>query len=382
VDQTVPASRFRSPRLIAAIAVVIIVIVSATATALYLGMPHVPIVAVASPTPPPTLAPTQAPTASPTSSPSASPSPSASSSPAGPDPLLGKDGRLTVLLLGSDYRPSHAGNRTDVIMIVSLNPVTGAVSAASIPRDTAGFPTSSSQTYGAKINGLYQSLISRLGQGKAAQEMKRIVGAGIGVEIDSYAFIGFDGVRSLVNGVGGVDVVLAKSVSDPYYWVTSRHRGVHFPAGRNHLNGDRALIFSRTRKGDNDFERARRQQLLVAGAVDAVRKRGLEKLPQLIVLAKRSVKTDLPIASAPKLFEIIGKAKVDDAAKIVFGPKKWATGSSGTSFRLKLNVVRAWTAEWMGPVIAPPSPVLLPPPPPPAGLAGPSAAPIPGARPS
>jgi LCP family protein required for cell wall assembly len=321
------------------------------------------------------------PTPSPTAS-SATPGPSASPAPAGPDTLLGADGRLTILLLGSDYRPSHTGNRTDVIMVVSLNPTTGAVSVASIPRDTAGFPTSSTQTYGAKVNGLYQSLISRLGQEKAAQEMKRIVGAGIGVEIDSYAFIGFDGVRQLVNAIGGVDVVLAKSVSDPYYWVTARNRGVFFPAGRNHLNGDRALIFSRTRKGDNDFERARRQQLLVAGAVDAVRKRGLEKLPQLIALARRSVKTDLPLSSAAKLFEIIGKAKVDDAAKIVFGPTKWATGTSGTSFQLKLTVVRQWAAEWMGPITAAapsPSPT-MPSPPPRAGL--PASSVPPGARPS
>ena len=385
MDQTVPASRFRSPRLIAAVAIVIIIVVGATATALYLGRPHTPIIAAASlaPSPTPTPALSTAPTPNPTASPSTSPEPSASPLPPGADPLLGTDGRLTILLLGSDYRPSHAGNRTDVIMVVSLNPVTGAVAAASIPRDTAGFPTSSTQTYGAKVNALYQSLISRVGQPKAAQEMKRIVGSGIGVEIDSYAFIGFDGVRQLVNGVGGVDIVLAKSVSDPYYWVTPRNRGVFFPAGRNHLNGDRALIFSRTRKGDNDFERARRQQLLVGGAVDAVRKRGLERLPQLIALARRSVKTDLPLTSAPRLFEIIGKAKVDDAAKIVFGPTKWATGSSGTSFQLKLNVVRQWTAEWMGPVSAAPIPSATIPPAPPAPPAGLAASSVPrGARPS
>ena len=124
--------------------------------------------------------------------------------------------------------------------------------------------------------------------------MKRIVGSGIGVEVDSYAVIGFEGVRQLVNAVGGIDVVLTKSVSDPYYWVTSSKRGVFFPNGRNHLTGDRALIFARTRKGDNDFERARRQQLLVAGAVNAVRERGLRNLTQLIPVADRYVKTDLP----------------------------------------------------------------------------------------
>lgn len=283
--------------------------------------------------------------------------------------LLGNDGRLTVLLLGSDYRPSSAGNRTDTIMIVSIDPTSGAVSAASIPRDTTGFPTSASRRYGAKINGLYQSLISRLGQAKAAREMKRIIGSGIGVEIDSYAVVGFEGVRQLINAVGGVDVVLPRAVSDPYYWVTPRNRGVFFAKGRNHLNGDRALIFARTRKGDNDFERARRQQLLVGGAVDAVRERGLKNLPRLIAIAARFVKTDLPLKSAPQLFDIIAKAKIGDATRIVFGPTKWATGGSGSSFSLKLNVVRGWTREFMAPLA--PAPSTKPPVAPPHGGATP-----------
>jgi hypothetical protein len=96
---------------------------------------------------------------------------------------------------------------------------------------------------------------------------------------------------------------------------------------------------------------------MVAGAVDAVRKRGLENLPKLLTIAKRFVKTDLPLASAPQLFGIIAKAKVGDAARVVFGPTKWASGSAGSSFSLKLKEVRAWTATWMAPVaaVAPPS---------------------------
>jgi LCP family protein required for cell wall assembly len=331
----------------AAAAVVVIV-----AVATMLPRPTATVIAVASPSPTatPTPRPTATPTAQPTPSPTPVPTPSPTISPA--DKLLGTDGRLTVLLLGSDYRPAHPGNRTDVMMVVSIDPTTGAVAAASIPRDTTAFPTSSKGTYNAKVNGLYQSLISRYGQPKAARKMKRIVGAGIGVEIDAYAVVGFEGVRQLVNAVGGVDVTLAKSVSDPEYWVSPHHQGVYFPAGHNHLNGDRALIFARTRKGDNDFERARRQQLLVAGAVDAVRDRGLSKLPALVSIGKRFVKTDLPLAAAPELFAIVAKADIAHPTGVVFGPTKWASAASGTSFKLKLGEVRRWTAKWMAPVVS------------------------------
>jgi LCP family protein required for cell wall assembly len=330
-------ARFRRlpVRLLAAVGAVGLVVVAVVA-AMLIGRPSEPVVAIASPSPTATLRPTPTPTSSPT--PTASPLPTASPSLA-PDPVLGTDGRLTILLLGSDYRASHAGTRT-----------TGAVAAASIPRDTVNFPTSSKATYRAKVNGLYQSLIGRMGQPQAAREMKRIIGDGIGVEVDSYAVIGFEGVRQLVNAVGGLDVTLARAVNDPYYWVTSQKQGVYFPAGRNHLNGDRALIFARTRKGDNDFERARRQQLLIGAAVVAVRERGLGNLPKLLAIAERFVRTDLPLRSAPKLFELVATANVGDAERIVFGPTKWATGGAGSSFTLKLDVVRAWTAEWMAPV--------------------------------
>lgn len=359
LDVAAPRRRF-PPRVTRRAAIVWAVIAvalgaSIVAAVVLVGRPHqAPVAAAPTPSPTPTATPSPTPSPTPTSTPRPSPS-AAPTPPPGPDPVLGTDGRFTILLLGSDYRPSHSGNRTDVVMVVSLDPTSGAVAAASIPRDTANFPTSSRRTYGPKINGLYQSLISRIGQTKAAREMKRIIGEGIGVEIDSYAVVGFEGVRRLVNGVGGVDVVLAKAVNDPYYWVTANNRGVYFPAGRNHLNGDRALIFARTRKGDNDFERARRQQLLVAGAVDAVRKRGLSILPALLTTARRFVKTDLPLSSAPQLFGIVANARVGEATRVVFGPTKWATGGSGSSFSLKLSAVRAWAAEWMAPV-KPPTP--------------------------
>ena len=351
MDQTAPAPR-RIPPLRFVVAVLAIVLVAgtlATAAAYLAGRGADPVVAVASPTAEPTPRPTPTPTARPTPTPSPTPNPTPEPS-TGPDALLGTDGRLTVLLLGSDYRPAHPGNRTDVIMVVSLDPKTGALAAASIPRDTTNFPTSSRATYRAKVNGLYQSLIGQMGQTKAAREMKRIVGDAIGVEVDSYAVIGFGGVRSLVDAVGGVDVTLAKTVHDPYYWVSSTKRGVTFPAGRNHLDGARALIFARTRKADNDFERARRQQLLVAGAVDAVRTRGLTKLPRLLTVASKWVTTDLPLTSAPQLYDIVSKADLAGGERVVFGPRTWATSTGGTSFQLNLDRIRQWTAEWMAPV--------------------------------
>jgi polyisoprenyl-teichoic acid--peptidoglycan teichoic acid transferase len=298
-----------------------------------------PLAAVAPPSSTPTVAPsptaTSIPTATPSTAASASPTPTA-------DPLLGTDGRLTVLLLGSDYRPAHPGNRTDAIMVVSIDPTTGKSAAFSVPRDITDFPMPTAGTYGAKVTGLYQHLASTTGDGPAA--MKQAVGRAFGLEIDRYVLIGFSGVTRLVAAVGGVDVTLAAPYYDPYYWVNGHHQGWGLPAGKSHLNAADALIFARSRKGDSDFSRAKRQQQLVMAAIDKVRKRGIADLPTLISIARDTVRTDLPLARMTDLFDLFSTVDLGSAKHVVFGPKQFAVRAGGTDYRLVLAACDKWIA--------------------------------------
>jgi polyisoprenyl-teichoic acid--peptidoglycan teichoic acid transferase len=283
-----------------------------------------------------------------TLAPDVSPSPSPVPPPPEADPLLGTDGRLTVLLLGSDYRPAHPGNRTDAIMVVSVDPTTGKAAGFSIPRDTAGFPLVSGKKYGAKVNGLYAHLQSQTGNGGLA--MRKAVAKAFDIEVDGYVFVGFQGVKELVSAVGGVDVTLDKAYYDAHYWVTARKQGWGLPAGKSHLGPNDALIFARSRKGDNDFGRARRQQILVLAALDKARSRGVAALPKLLKIAARTVRTDLPLNRATDLFDIIEKTNIATVNRTVFGPTKFAGGKKGGSFALKIKECRNWIAANFPPV--------------------------------
>lgn len=288
--------------------------------------------------PPGTTLPPLPPTPSP--DPSAAPTPDPTPVPPGTDPLLGKDGRFTILLLGSDYRPAHPGNRTDAIMVVSVDPVTGDSAAFSVPRDTTNFPLPGGGVYGAKVNGLYEHLLESTHDGGTA--MKSAVAKAFGIEIDWLAFTGFAGVKQLVDAVGGVNVTLDHAYYDPYYWVNSHHQGWGLRAGTSHLSGSEALIFARSRKGDNDFGRARRQQILVMAALAKVRTLGLSRLPTLLRIAASTVRTDLPLKQAVALFGLVARADLAHAKQVVFGPTKFATGVAGSSFALNLRACRAW----------------------------------------
>jgi LCP family protein required for cell wall assembly len=309
-----------------------------------------PVALAASPSPQPSIAtPSASPSPSPSPTPTATPAPTPSPTPP-IEALTGTDGRLTMLVMGSDYRRGHPGNRTDTMMVISVDPASGKVAIASIPRDTVNFPLPDGSAFHPKVNGLFQSYVARMGDAAAGAAMKRTVGRALRVEIDKFVVIGFDGVKRLVDAVGGVDVVLARAVVDPAYWLSPTRHGVRFPAGKNHLTGERALIFARTRKGDNDFERARRQQQLMAAAVEAVRKGGLAVLPKLLKIAAVYVQTDIPFTEAARIFGIVESARTGKAAGAVFGPNKWATSTGGTSFALKIGEIRKWTARFMAPI--------------------------------
>ncbi|MEP6638127.1 MAG: LCP family protein [Chloroflexota bacterium] len=294
----------------------------------------------ASPTFPP-LPPTPSPAAS------ASAAPSESPPPPGADPLLGTDGRLTVLLLGTDYRPSHPGNRTDAIMVVSIDPTTGKSAAFSVPRDVADFPMPKSGTYPAKVNALYQHLDQTMGNG--GKGMMQAVSRAFGLEIDHYVLIGFTGVIKLVRAVGGVDVTLDHAYYDPLYWVNGHHRGWGLPAGKSHLSADEALIFARSRKGDSDFSRAKRQQQLVMAAVAKLRTRGIGDLPKLLNIARDTVRTDLPLARAADLFALYSTVDLTKVKRVVFGPRLFAVRSGGTDYRLVLDICQRWIANHFPP---------------------------------
>jgi LCP family protein required for cell wall assembly len=310
----------------------------------------------ATPPSPPPLAVGASPSATPTFPPlpptpspatSASPEPSDSPPPAGVDPLLGSDGRLTLLLMGTDYRPAHPGNRTDAMIVVSIDPTTGKSAGFSVPRDVSDFPLPKSGKYGPKVNGLYQHLDATMGNG--GKGMKQAFARAFDIEIDHYVLIGFTGVMKLVRNVGGVDVTLAEPYYDPYYWVNSHHRGWGLPAGKSHLNAEDALIFARSRKGDSDFQRAKRQQQLVIAAVAKVRKRGIDDLGKLLNIAKETVRTDLPLNRAADLFALYSTVDLAKIDRAVFGPKRFAVRNGGTDYKLVLDLCKKWIANHFPP---------------------------------
>lgn len=257
------------------------------------------------------------------------PTPKPTPEPITVDDLLGSDGRLTVLILGSDQREGVIGTRTDAIIVATLNPVSGRVVLASLPRDTVNVPIAPGRTYPGRINALFWEYERAMGKTKPA--LKRFsseLAYAFGIEIDYYAMVEFDGLIRLVNSIGGIDVTLKESLVDPTIHIGKN--GLRLRAGGHHLDGRKTLAFSRSRHSDTDYDRSRRQHQVLTAAAGKVRKRGAEQLPNLVEVARKKMITDMPLRAAPALLELAVVANLDKVKSVVLEPGLYARELPGT----------------------------------------------------
>src|SRR5207248_10957066 len=121
-----------------------------------------------------------------------------------------------------------------------------------------------------------------LGGSQTAKQTASIV---LGQRVDRYVLIGLQGVRSVVDAVGGVDITVAQPIHDDTYPTDDYgYQTVDIPAGRQHMDGDIALKYARTRHQDSDFGRiGRQQQILSAVRPALLNPINLPRLPAVAV---------------------------------------------------------------------------------------------------
>jgi LCP family protein required for cell wall assembly len=202
--------------------------------------------------------------------------------------LTEKDGLLvstptTILVLGTDggTQKGRAGsNRSDSIMLIRTDPGKKRLAFLSIPRD---LQVEIPEVGLAKINAANQLG----GPALALRTVKDLTG----LDVNHVVFVDFDRFQELINAVGGIDVTVPRPIrSDPFDCPFTAKRcaswdGWRFARGTQHMDGRRALVYSRIRHNrldprETDFTRARRQQDVVEATLDEVTSFGTAlKLP-------------------------------------------------------------------------------------------------------
>ncbi|WP_300971542.1 LCP family glycopolymer transferase [Faecalibaculum rodentium] len=173
---------------------------------------------------------------------------------------------FTVLISGNDsYGSLNENSRSDVNMLLTIDPRTQVVLITSIPRDsyltmsckkdeTACSPVDDKLTH----TGLY-------GVGTTESTIEDY----LGIEINYTVRVNFSSLVNLVDAMGGIDVEIPEGLEvDTFY--ANGTEGVK--AGWNHLEGERALAFARERHAyqDGDNQRIRNQQQVMRALIDKI----------------------------------------------------------------------------------------------------------------
>jgi polyisoprenyl-teichoic acid--peptidoglycan teichoic acid transferase len=198
--------------------------------------------------------------------------------------------RLNVLLVGSDAGPDRTGARTDTMMLASIDTTTGRTTLFALPRNIgyAQFPPDSPMALKFPkgfhdpadplsgdylLNAVYawgldhpQDAPTTPTTNPGLNLLEQSVAYMLGVDIDYYVEVNMAGFASIIDAIGGVTVDVGP-IPLPIGGVLPDGRHVkpsgYVPAGVQHLDGDQALWFARSRRDSNDYNRMGRQRCLL-----------------------------------------------------------------------------------------------------------------------
>ncbi len=228
-------------------------------------------------------------------------------------PDWGKKERVNILLLGVDRDPARLEQGepplSDTMIMVTIDPLTKQVGMLTLPRDLlVTIPGLGDR----KINAAYSN-----------GAMKDITGPGLvqatveynfGVPIHYFAEVDLDGFEQAIDTIGGVTIDVQSPIKDDKYpGEAFNYTRAYFPSGLQHMDGETALRFSRTRHDDNDFARGtRQQQMLTTLREQAIQLNLITKANQLLKDLGGTVRTDLSPTETLQLAKLGSEIKGSD----------------------------------------------------------------------
>ena len=221
-----------------------------------------------------------------------------------------------VLVLGIDRRPNEGYTvRTDTMLLVRADPSNRQLVLLSIPRDLwVTIPGRGEE----RINAAHvYGELEAPGQGPA--RAAETVSLNFEIPVPHTLRLDFDAFRSVIDAAGGIEIDVPATIVDNAYptddYGTTR---IEIQAGLQHMDGETALRYARTRHASNDFERAaRQQQVFVALARKLSSPTGWLRVPQVLQAFQSVVDTDLSIHDLLRLLLAWQRAGGDSIAKIV-----------------------------------------------------------------
>lgn len=241
--------------------------------------------------------------------------------------------QLSILLLGTDERADEKDPpRTDTMMLLTLNLESRTAGMISLPRDLwVPIPGYDITT---KINTAYVIGEKRGYPGGGAQLAKDTVSSFVGRPVEYYFRVNFNGFVRFIDLIGGIDLFVPQTIHDEQY--PTADYGIqtfHLEAGQQHLDGETALKYVRTRNIDSDYGRAARQQQVIQTVIDKVLQADMiptlvARLPQLSSTMRDSISTDMSLAAGVQLAQYVRQNSFREVRRLVLDDRYGQEGYS------------------------------------------------------
>ena len=225
-------------------------------------------------------------------------------------------GKKNIVVMGCDVRKDDVG-RSDTLFVVMLDKSKKNAALLSVPRDTR-----------VKIKGHGWDKINAAfayGGHKLTQETVQDF---LGIKLNNYVVVDFQGFKGLVDAVGGVDINVEKRM---YYYDSYSGFEIDLRPGKQHLDGKMAMQYVRYRDEEGDIGRIRRQQkFLMALYQQIASKNIIAKMPGVSKQIMSMIKTDLSLKEMVELGNVMREMMEKDGLKMsmVPGEPKYIDGIS------------------------------------------------------
>ena len=219
----------------------------------------------------------------------------------------------TIAVFGTDNRSDDKeGARTDVNMVISINPTTKSIKMISIPRDTY-----------VQIKGSKDKMGHAYAYGGPSLALNTI-NQNFGLNITDYATIDFVGVINAINKLGGIELEITEEerlyinerVHESYKMSKKPTKLVDAP-GKVLLTGEQVLTHTRNRTVGNDFTRAERQRKVLEAIINKLSTKKLGDFMDLVDTMLKEVETNANITEYMAIIPTIFSSKDEYLANMI-----------------------------------------------------------------
>lgn len=205
-------------------------------------------------------------------------------------------GKRNIMVLGVDRRSGDTG-RSDTLFVTMLDTSRNQAALLSVPRDTlVSIPGHGWD----KVNHAY----AYGGHELSRKTLENF----LGIQINNYVLVDFQGFIKLVDAIGGVDIDVEKTMqyADPY----DGENGlvINLQPGRQHMDGTTAIQYVRYRDEEGDIGRVARQQKFMKAVFAKLRSTSLlTRAPEIARTLYQSIETDLSVTDLASLLVTFAK---------------------------------------------------------------------------